>query len=243
MRRLFSPAGRTIRTLHDVWRKCFYIDGPGGSGKTFVYRTLYNLLKSQNKKTCCMAFTGIAATLLPNGKTVHKGFRFPVPLLSDSLSNFSVLSKEGPFFRQTDVFLWDEAPMAPRYALEIMDRTLRDVMNNDLLFGGKIVILGGDFRQLLPVLPRGIRSEIVNLSIKNSFLWNNFYKFKLTHNMRAVDDDMSFAQFVLDVGNGTLNNDNDNITIPECCIIRNNNFVDYNYGEFIRNHLFDEMSS
>ena len=26
--------------------KCFYIDGPGGSGKTFVYTTLYNLLKS-----------------------------------------------------------------------------------------------------------------------------------------------------------------------------------------------------
>ena len=38
--------------------------------------------------------------------------------------------------------------------------------------------------------------------------------------MRAVDDDMSFAQFVLDVGNGTLNDDNDNITIPERCIIK-----------------------
>ena len=43
--------------------------------------------------------------------------------------------------------------MSPHYALEIIDRTLRDVMNNDLLFGGKIVILGVDFRQLLPVLP------------------------------------------------------------------------------------------
>ena len=71
--------------------------------------------------------------------------------------------------RQTDVFLWDEAPMAPCYASEIMDRTLRDVMNNDLLFGGNIVILGSDFRQLLPVLPRGIRSEIVNLSIKTVY--------------------------------------------------------------------------
>ena len=46
-------------------------------------------------------------------------------------------------------------------------------MNNDLLVSGKIVILGGDSRQLLPVLQRKIRSEIVNLSIKNSFLWNN----------------------------------------------------------------------
>jgi len=41
--------------------------------------------------------------------------------------------------------------MAPRYALEIMDRTLRDIMNNDFSFGGKIVLLGGDFRQLLPI--------------------------------------------------------------------------------------------
>ena len=53
--------------------------------------------------------------------------------------------------------------------------------------------------------------------------------------MRAVDDDMSFAQFVLDVGNGTFNVDNDNIIIPERCIIRNNNFVDCVYGKFIRN--------
>ena len=66
-------------------------------------------------------------------------------------------------------------------------------MNNDLLVSGKIVILGGDSRQLLPVLQRKIRSEIVNLSIKNSFLWNNWYKFKLACNMQAVDDDMSFA--------------------------------------------------
>ena len=78
--------------------------------------------------------------------------------------------------RPTDVFVWDEVPMAPHYALEIMDRKLRDVINNYLLFGGKIVILDSDFRQLLLVLPRGIRSEIVNLSKKNSFLWNNIYK-------------------------------------------------------------------
>ena len=53
--------------------------------------------------------------------------------------------------RQAHVFIWDEALMAPRYALEIMDKTLIDETNNDLLFSGKIIIAGGDFRQLLPV--------------------------------------------------------------------------------------------
>jgi len=41
--------------------------------------------------------------------------------------------------------------MAPQYVIEIMNRTLRDIMNNDLPFGGKIIVLDGDFRQLLPI--------------------------------------------------------------------------------------------
>ena len=38
------------------------------------------------------------------------------------------------------MFIWDEAQMSSRYALEIMDRTLKDIKRNDLLGGGKIVI-------------------------------------------------------------------------------------------------------
>jgi len=124
---------------------CFYIDGPGGSGKTFIYTTIYHLVKIKNKCVCTMAFTDIAATLLPIGKTVHKTFGLPVPLFADSSSAIKIQSKEAQYLKNTDIFIWDEAPMAPRYALEIMDRTLRDIMNNDLLFGGKIVLLGGVF--------------------------------------------------------------------------------------------------
>ncbi|KMQ89261.1 atp-dependent dna helicase pif2-like protein [Lasius niger] len=109
---------------------CFYIDGPGGSA--------------------------IAATLLPAGKIIHKTFGLPVPLLADSSSAIKIQSKEAQYLKEIDVFIWDEAPMAPRYALDIMDRTLRDIMRNDLPFGGKIVILGGDLRQLLPIKIRGI---------------------------------------------------------------------------------------
>jgi len=47
--------------------------------------------------------------------------------------------------------------MVPRYVLEIMDRTLHDIMQNDSYFDGKIVLLGGDFRQLLPIKERAVR--------------------------------------------------------------------------------------
>ena len=65
--------------------RCFYIDGPGGSGKTSVYTKLYNLLKSQNKNVCCMVFTGIAAMLLPKGILIS--------------SNIAVQSKEGQLLK------------------------------------------------------------------------------------------------------------------------------------------------
>ncbi len=53
------------------------------------------------------------------------------------------------------IIIWDEAPMMSRYAMEALDRTLRKLMHNDLSFGGKIIVFGGDFRQVLPVIPQG----------------------------------------------------------------------------------------
>ncbi|XP_051163765.1 ATP-dependent DNA helicase pif1-like [Leptopilina boulardi] len=111
-----------------------------------------------------MAFTGIAATLLPNRKTVHKTLGLPVPLFSDSTSSIKVQSKEGQYLKNVDIFILDEAPMAPRFALEVMDRTLRDIMKNDIAFGGKIVVLGGNFRQLLPIKENETKTEIINLN-------------------------------------------------------------------------------
>ncbi|XP_044591402.1 uncharacterized protein LOC123269633 [Cotesia glomerata] len=144
---------------------CFYIDGPGGSGKTFIYTTLYHMLKGEQKNISTVAFTGIEATLLPEGKTVHKTFGMPVPLYFDSSSNIKKNSKVYEFLKNIDLFIWDEAPMAPRHALELVHRTLCDILNNNLPFGGKIIVLGGDFRQLLPIKLHATRTELVNLSI------------------------------------------------------------------------------
>ena len=114
-----------------------------------------------------MAYTGIAAILLPKGKTAHKTIGIPVNTYSDSTSNIKAQSKEAQLLREKDVFIWDEAPMAPRYTLEIVDRALKEFINNNLPFGGKIFIMGGDFRKWLPVKIGGTRNEVVNLSIKS----------------------------------------------------------------------------
>ena len=220
-------------------KKCIFIDGPGGTGKTFVYKTLYYLLKSRNIKVKTTAFTGIAATLLPDGSTTHKIGGLPVPLFPDSSSNITAESKEGLELKATEVFIWDEAPMAPRYALEVIDRTLRDFMQTNEPFGGKIMILGGDFRQLLPVKLHATRSEVVNLSIKYSKLWKHFVTFKLTENMRTLPEEVEFTRFLLDVGNGTINDNSDNIILPDKCIAPSNSDIAYEtFGNMIRHKQY-----
>lgn len=67
---------------------CYFIDGPGGTGKTFVYKTLYYILSARNYNVKCMAFTGIASILLPNGRTSHKTFGLQVIIFNMIYLNF-----------------------------------------------------------------------------------------------------------------------------------------------------------
>ena len=67
---------------------------------------------------------------------------------------------------------------------------------------------------MLPIKKNGSRTETVNLFIKFVYLWRHFQKFCLTENMQVLPEELEFSKFVLDVGNGTLNDNDDNIEIP-----------------------------
>ncbi|GKE96868.1 ATP-dependent DNA helicase PIF1-like protein, partial [Tanacetum coccineum] len=97
------------------------------------------------------------------------------------------------------LIIWDEASMAKRQAVEAVDRTMQDITEVKLPFGGKIFVLGGDFRQVLPVVRRGTRAQIVDSSLRMSPLWTIIKKMRLTINMRARTDPW-FSNFLLRVG-------------------------------------------
>jgi hypothetical protein len=79
--------------------------------------------------------------------------------------------------------------MTNRNCFKALDKSLRDILrctneNNDKMpFGGRTIVLGGDFRQILLVVPKGRREHIVNASIKRSYLWRHFTIYKLKQNM------------------------------------------------------------
>ncbi|KAL0339448.1 UNVERIFIED_CONTAM: hypothetical protein Sangu_1466900 [Sesamum angustifolium] len=46
----------------------YFIDGPGGSGKTFLYRALLADVRSKGYIALAVATSGVAVTLLPGGQ-------------------------------------------------------------------------------------------------------------------------------------------------------------------------------
>ncbi|CAI0412206.1 unnamed protein product [Linum tenue] len=78
-------------------------------------------------------------------------------------------------------------------------------------FGGKVVLLGGDFRQTLPIVADAGREESIDSSLTCSFLWQHCTVLHLTENMRVVASresqrstfgGMPFTEWTLAVGNG-----------------------------------------
>ena len=104
-------------------------------------------------------------------------------------------------------------------AIEVLIEVLQDINNNSLLFGGKVIVFGGDFRQVLPVVPRAEKEEIINTSLVTSYLWPSLIKIKLTQNMRARLDPV-FSNYLLNIGNGIEpENNDDTIKLPPHIII------------------------
>ena len=89
--------------------------------------------------------------------------------------------------------------------MEAVDRTLQDVLDCNRPFGGIVVLWGGDFRQILPVVEKGSREDIVHACIQHSYLWQHVQIFHLTQNMRLGQspEEQAFAQWLLSVGEGT----------------------------------------
>ncbi|KAF1858689.1 hypothetical protein Lal_00044722 [Lupinus albus] len=108
------------------------------------------------------------------GRIAHSKFKISVPTLENSICNVHQGSELAELLKQTKLIIWDEAPMAHKFCFEALDRSLADIMgttsDESILFGGNVVVFGGDFRQILPVVPRGCCSDIVHATINSSYL-------------------------------------------------------------------------
>jgi len=132
--------------------RMFFLDAPGGTGKTFLTNCIRDFAISKGKEVLMVASSAVAAGLMNGGSTAHSALKIPIPCSEDSTCYISEESDLADEIKLYDLIVWDEIVMAHRHAIEAVDRTLQDLMNNTLPFGGKVVVLSGDFRQILPVV-------------------------------------------------------------------------------------------
>ncbi|CAH9128946.1 unnamed protein product, partial [Cuscuta epithymum] len=203
-----------------------------GTGKTFVWTTLSAAIRSRGEIVLNVASSGIASLLLPGGRTAHSRFKIPIHPNEDSTCNIKQGSALAELLVKCKLIVWDEAPMVHKHCFEALDRTLRDILrfqnprSLEIPFGGKTIVFGGDFRQILPVIPKGTRQDIVNASINSSYLWQHTHVMCLTKNLRLLhlpaNDQteylVKFSEWIASIGDGTIGGPNDGfveIEIPD----------------------------
>ena len=174
--------------------------GYGGTGKTYLYKTMSAALRSKGGIVLNVASSGIAALLLEGGRTTHSRFAIPINILEDSMCHIPIDSDLADLIREASLIIWDEAPMIQSFCYEAFDRTLRDICRSDPsqesphIFGGKVVVFGGDFRQILPVIPNVSRNDVVHAIINSSYLWQRCKVMNLTVNMRLGSGSIEYEK-------------------------------------------------
>ena len=96
---------------HEVGAKLFFIDAPGGIGKTFLYNTLLTKVRGRGEIALAMASSGIAALLLNGGRAVHSRMKVPLSINEHSVCNITKQSCLAQLIQRATFFIWDEAPM------------------------------------------------------------------------------------------------------------------------------------
>ena len=148
-----APVDAALGAIENSTGLGLFMDAPGGTGKTFSANCLLHGVRAKGQIALAVASSGIAAILLELGRTFHSRCRASLKPQPDQVLNISAQSPTAELFRRAKLLLWDEGAMGNRYHLEALDRTLRDLMKSvdpdleHVPFGGKVIVIGGDFRQ------------------------------------------------------------------------------------------------
>ena len=104
-----------------------FLDAPGGTGNTFIINLILAKLHSEGKIALATASSGIAATLLTGGHTLHSTFKISLDLYAKDIPICSI--KKGTALcraiQEGKANVVDETPMTNKLAFEALDRALK----------------------------------------------------------------------------------------------------------------------
>ena len=172
-----------IRSVQLDEGKTFCLSASSGTGKTYIINVILDFLRSSNKIVLATAISGIAATLLHNGRAFHSRCKIPLRIKENSICGFSKCCATGQLMQQAQLLViveftmghryLHEVTMGHRYLYECLDRSLRDVRSNNKPFWGLTILFSGDWKQTLPVVKRGSWAQVRDATLKKSHIWEN----------------------------------------------------------------------
>jgi len=201
-----------IRSKSGDPQRLHFLHGSGGFGKTYTYNTLIDHLKEKKGlKALACATTGIASTYLQNkyhrATTMHSLFRLPLKLKPNSTANVDQNSFAGHLLSGADVIIIDEIGIADVRYLHVIDKLLKDLApqnspESKMIFGGKIVIFGGDPKQQFPIVSGGNMDSQAAVSFFKSDWVKLFQQFKLIQSMRLAPGQELYSNWITELGEG-----------------------------------------
>uniref|UniRef100_A0A0D2ZVW7 ATP-dependent DNA helicase n=1 Tax=Brassica oleracea var. oleracea TaxID=109376 RepID=A0A0D2ZVW7_BRAOL len=94
----------------------FFVYGFGGTGKTFLWNILSAAIRSRGDVVLNVASSGIAALLLPGGRTAHSRFSIPINPDEFSICKIQPGSDQAELISRASLIIWDEAPMMSKHS-------------------------------------------------------------------------------------------------------------------------------
>ncbi|KAL7096978.1 hypothetical protein ACP275_10G114000 [Erythranthe tilingii] len=162
-------------------------------------------------------YDGLKWILFLGGRTTHSRFGLPINVHETSTCSITKQCPEVELMIRAKLIMCNEASMMHMNCFEVLDKTMKSILHVDKPFGGKVVVLGEDFRHILPVVLKASRQDIVHATVNSSSLWHFCRVMKLSKNMRLqsyssvfnVDEVIEFGNWILKVGNGDVWEQND----------------------------------
>ncbi|XP_027109424.1 uncharacterized protein [Coffea arabica] len=109
---------------------CFFVDGPSGTGKTFLYKALLVKIRSKGDIALATASCGVAASILPSSRIAHSRFKIPIDIDGTNICRIGKQTALAKLLQQAKLIIWDEASMANRICIEAVNDLLTDLMDS-----------------------------------------------------------------------------------------------------------------
>ena len=106
------------KRINSIKSATFFIDGPRGMRKTFLYRTLLANVRSKGFLDLATTTLGIVASILPCGRTPHSLIKIPIDFSKDTICRFSRQTSLAIMIREAKFIIWAEVSMCKKIAIE-----------------------------------------------------------------------------------------------------------------------------